>query len=91
MKYLIILLFTGLTFSQVTEEEHQIVKNALVNMTIRWDQVAIRNEVLTQNLQLTNDFIADLQAIENPSEELIAIFKKYNINQPERKEDERNN
>ncbi len=91
MKYLIILLFAGLTFSQVTEEEHQMVKNTLVNMTIRWDQVAIRNEALTQNLQLTNDFIADLQAIENPSEELIAIFEKYNINQPERKEDERNN
>ena len=32
------LLFSGIALSQVTEEEHQIVKNTLVNMTIRWDQ-----------------------------------------------------
>ena len=71
-----ILLFSGIALSQVTEEEHQIVKNTLVNMTIRWDQVITATEQLNN---LTNTLVEDLQAIENPSEELIAVMKKYQI------------
>ncbi|KKK53696.1 hypothetical protein LCGC14_3092200 [marine sediment metagenome] len=71
-----ILLFSGIALSQVTEEEHQIVKNTLVNMTIRWDQAIVTTEQLNN---LTNNLVVDLQAIENPSEALIAVMKKYQI------------
>ncbi len=76
-KTLIVILFlSSITLSQVTEEEHQIVKNTLVNMTIRWDQAIAATEQLNN---LTNNLVVDLQAIENPSEALIAVMKKYQI------------
>ncbi len=70
------LLFSGIALSQITEEEHQVVKNTLVNMTIRWDQAIAATEQLNN---LTNNLVVDLQAIENPSEALIAVMKKYQI------------
>ena len=70
------LLFSSIALSQVTEEEHQTVKNTLVNMTIRWDQAIAATEQLNN---LTNALVTDLQAIENPSEALIAVMKKYQI------------
>ena len=70
------LLFSSIALSQVTEEEHQTVKNTLVNMTIRWDQAIAATEQLNN---LTNNLVVDLQAIENPSEALIAVMKKYQI------------
>ena len=73
-----ILLFSGIALSQVTEEEHQTVKNTLVNMTIRWDLTVENNETLVKQI---NALILDLQAIKEPSEELIAIMKKYEIYQ----------
>ena len=73
-----ILLFSGIALSQVTEEEHQTVKNTLVNMTIRWDLTVESNETLVKQI---NALILDLQAIKEPSEELIVIMKKYEIYQ----------
>ena len=73
-----ILLFSGIALSQVTEKEHQTVKNTLVNMTIRWDLTVESNEILVKQI---NALILDLQAIKEPSEELIAIMKKYEIYQ----------
>ena len=73
-----ILLFSGIALSQVTEEEHQTVKNTLVNMTIRWDLTVENNETLFKQI---NALILDLQAIKEPSEELIVIMKKYEIYQ----------
>ena len=75
-----IFLFTGVAFSQVTEEEHQLVKNTLVNMTIRWDLTVESNEALVKQV---NALVQDLQAIKEPSEELIVIMKKYEIYQEE--------
>ena len=70
------LFFSGIALSQITEEEHQVVKNTLVNMTIRWDQAIAATEQLNN---LTNNLVVDLQVIENPSEALIAVMKKYQI------------
>jgi len=75
-----ILLFTGLAFSQVAEEEHQLVKNTLVDMTIRWNLAVRDNESLSKQIEV---LVQELQAIEKPSEELIAIMKKYGIYQEE--------
>ena len=72
--FIAILLFSGITLSQVTQEEQ--IKNTLIDMTIRWNEVVKTYENLTQN---TNILIEELQAIQNPSEELIAIMKKYQI------------
>ncbi len=74
--FIAILLFSGIALSQVVEEEHQTVKNTLVNMTIRWDQAIAATEQLNN---LTNALVTDLQAIENPSEALIVVMKKYQI------------
>lgn len=69
-----ILLFTGILFSQVTEEEQ--TKILLANYAIQLDREIKLNADLTESM---NAFVAELQAIENPSEELIAVLKKYNI------------
>jgi len=71
-----VLFFAGVAFPQATEEEHQLVKNTLVNMTIRWDAVLEANETLNQ---IANALVEDLKAIENKSEELIAVLKKYGL------------
>lgn len=70
------LLFSGIALSQVSNEEHQTVKNTLINMTMRWDQAITATEQLNN---LVNALIADIQTIENPSEELIVVMKKYQI------------
>ncbi len=76
-KYLaVILLFTGRAFSQVAEEEHQLVRNTLANMTIRWDLAIKANKDLNENIK---NLLMELQAIKEPSAELIVILKKYNI------------
>ena len=70
---LIVLLFTGVIFSQTREEQTKII---LANYVIQLDETARLNASLTESI---NAIVTDLQAIENPSEELIAILKKYNI------------
>lgn len=69
-------MFSLVAFTQVAEEEHLIVKNTLVDMTIRWNQSV---KALEQLNNLANALIVDLQTIENPSEELIVIMKKYQM------------
>jgi DNA repair ATPase RecN len=60
----------------ISIEEHQKVKDALINMTIRW-QESIN---LIENMSTGLDRLAeDLNNIENKSEELKAVLKKYNI------------
>lgn len=77
IKYIILFFtLTTLTFSQVSVEEHQLVKNTLADMTVRWNQAVEANK---KNADLINKLIQDLQAIKEPSEELIAIMKKYQI------------
>ena len=71
--FIAILLFSGIALSQVKEDQ---VKNTLINMTIRWDNAVMAKEQLQE---LTQALVIDLQALENPSEELIAIMKKYQI------------
>jgi len=71
--FIVILLFSGIALSQVKEDQ---VKNTLINMTIRWDNAVMAKEQLQE---LTQALVIDLQALENPSEELIAIMKKYQI------------
>jgi len=71
-----VLFFAGVAFPQVTEEEHQLVKNTLVEMTIRWNAVLEANETLNQ---IGNSLVTDLKAIKEPSEELIAVLKKYGL------------
>ena len=75
-KYLIaIFLFSTIAIAQITEE-HLLVKNTLVDMTIRWNQSV---KALEQLNNLTNELIIELQAIENPSDELKTIMVKYQI------------
>ena len=73
MKYLILFFcLTGLTFSQ----ELQQAKDALAEVTILWnEQVKVNGNLI----EVMNVFALELQAIENPGEELIAVMKKYNI------------
>ena len=74
-KYLLLtLLFTGIAFSQVTEEEQ--VKIVLADYVIQLDKVIKLNMNFTESM---DTFVAELQAIENPSDELIVILKKYNL------------
>ena len=65
---------TGFAFSQV--DELQLAKDALAEMAIERNELIKTNKTLTE---MINTFVLDLQAIENPSEELIAVMKKYNI------------
>lgn len=75
MKTLIaILFFSSVAFSQVTEEEQ--VKIILADCVIQLDKEVKLNTNLTESI---NALVIDLQAIENPSEELIAVLKKYNL------------
>jgi len=73
MKYLILFFcLTGFTFSQ----ELQQAKDALAEQAIQINELRKVNKNLTE---MTNTFIQELQAIKNPSEELIVIMKKYKI------------
>ena len=75
MKYMIMFIcLTGFAFSQV--DELQLAKDALAEMAIERNELIKTNKTLTE---MINTFVLDLQAIENPSEELIAVMKKYNI------------
>lgn len=69
-----ILLFGSIALSQVTEEEQ--TKIILADYVIQLDKEVKLNTNLTESI---NILIKELQAIENPSEELIAVLKKYNI------------
>ncbi len=71
---IVVLLFAGIAFSQVTEEEQ--VKIVLANYVIQLDKAIKLNTNLTESM---NVFVSELQAIKEPSDELIAILKKYNI------------
>ena len=74
-KYLIlILLFTGVTFSQVTEEER--VKIVLADYVLELNRAIKLNANLTESI---NALVLELQAIKEPSEELVAVLKKYNL------------
>ena len=70
---LTILLFTGIAFSQTEEEQTKIL---LADYAIQLDKTVKLNTSLTETI---NAIITDLQAIENPSEELIAVLKKYGL------------
>ena len=74
MKYLILFLcLTGFIYSQSKEQQ---AKDALVEVTILWnEQVKVNGNLI----EVMNVFALELQAIENPGEELIAVMKKYNI------------
>ncbi len=71
---LIILLFTGIAFSQITKEEQ--IKILLAEYAIQLDETIKLNMSLTKSI---NALVTELQAIKEPSDELIAILKKYNI------------
>ncbi len=68
-----ILLFGTIIFSQTEEEQTKIL---LADYVIQLNRTVRLNTDLTESI---NAIVTDLQAIENPSEELIAILKKYNI------------
>ena len=75
IKYLLALLFlSGVAFSQVTEEEQ--AKIVLADYVIELNKAVKLNAGLTESI---NALVAELQAIKEPSEELIAVLKKYNI------------
>jgi len=57
-------------------EEHQKVKDALVDMTIRWQESVNLIESMSNGL---DRLVEDLNNLENKSEELKAVLKKYNI------------
>ena len=70
---IVTLLFTGVAFSQTEEEQTKIL---LADYVIQLNRTVRLNTDLTESI---NAIVTELQAIENPSEELIAILKKYNI------------
>ena len=72
--FIAILFFSGITFSQVTEEEQ--TKIVLANYVLELNKAVELNTTLTESM---NVFVGELQAIENPSDELIALLKKYNL------------
>ncbi len=77
MKILIvILLFSGIVFSQVSVEKHQAVKILIADYAIQLDKIVKLNMDLTESI---NTLVAELQAIEEPSDELIALLKKYGL------------
>ncbi len=74
MKILIvILLFSGIVFSQTEEEQTKIL---LAEYVIQLDRTVRLNMDLTE---LINVFMSELQAIKEPSEELITLLKKYGL------------
>ena len=75
MKYIILFLcLTGFTFSQT--DELAKAKDALANQAIQINELRKTNKDLNE---MAVAFILDLQAIENPSEELITVLKKYSL------------
>ncbi len=77
MKILIvILLFSGIVFSQVSVEKHQAVKILIADYAIQLDKIVKLNMDLTESI---NTLVAKLQAIEEPSDELIALLKEYGL------------
>lgn len=75
MKHLILFFcLTGFAFSQV--DELQQAKDVLAEQAIQISELKKANRNL---VEMTNAFVQELQAIKNPSEELIAIMKKYEI------------
>lgn len=68
------MLFTGVTFSQVTEEER--VKIVLADYVLELNRAIKLNANLTESI---NALVLELQAIKEPSEELVAVLKKYNL------------
>jgi len=83
MKYIILFFcLTGFTLSQT--DELAKAKDALAEQAIIINELRKANKDLNE---MAGAFILDLQAIENPSEELITVLKKYGLyNVPERKE-----
>ena len=76
-KYLIaILLFSGIAFSQVAEEEHLAAKVLLADYAIQLNRIMEINADMAESM---NALVVDLQAIKEPSEELITILKKYKL------------
>ena len=74
MKILIvILLFSGIVFSQTEEEQTKII---LANYVIQLDKEIKLNMTLTKSL---NVFMSELQAIKEPSEELVTLLKKSGL------------
>ena len=69
-----VLLFSGIAFSQVTKEEQ--TKILLAEFAIQLDETIKLNASLTKTI---NALVMDLKAIEEPSEELIAVLKKYGL------------
>lgn len=78
LKYLTLFIFlcTGLLFSQPVNQRNEEIKNTLIDMTIRWNELSKNQEGI---MNRTGALIFDLQNIKDPSEELIAILKKYNV------------
>ena len=73
MKYIILFLcLTGFTFSQ----ELQQAKDALAEQAIELNELRKTNKNL---VNMVNSFVADLRAIENPSEGLRAVMEKYQL------------
>ncbi len=70
---IVTLFFTGVAFPQTEEEQTKIL---LAGYVIQLNRTVRLNTNLTESI---NAIVTDLQAIENTSEELIAILKKYNI------------
>ncbi len=74
---MVILLFTGLAFSQTEEEQTKIV---LANFVLELDKTVKLNINLTKSIDA---LITELRAIKEPSAELVAILEKYGIYQIE--------
>ena len=71
---IVVLLFAGIAFSQVTGEEQ--IKIILANYVIQLDKAVKLNANLTESM---NVFVSELQAIKEPSDELITLLKKYGL------------
>jgi hypothetical protein len=75
MKYIILFLcLSGFTFSQ----ELAKAKDALAEQAIEINELKKTNKTLNEMIDI---FVKELQAIKEPSEELIIVLKKYGLHE----------